>query len=407
MHDLFGDSVAYFEKIYESATKAARFYGFERIETPVLEDTRVFTRGVGASTDIVEKEMYNLKTKGGNSLSLRPEGTAPVMRAYVEHDMYTRPQPVKFFYFGPFFRHERPQSGRYRQFWQFGMETIGKGGPAVDAQIVSAIYGMLSDLGVKNIVVEVNSMGDSKCRGLYKGVLKKYLKKASLCADCKKRVTKNPLRVLDCKQCVEIKKEAPQIVDYICKECREDFKKTLECLDEAGVPYDLNPFIVRGLDYYTGMVYEFFAGEKEPLALGGGGRYDGLCELFGGGDVPATGAALGVERVVLAMQKAGVKIEEKNPQVLLAHLGDLAEKKSLRLLEQFRKANLPVYNCIGKESLKGQLSRANKLSVPWTLIIGREEAIEDNVVIRDMRDGSQEKVEMKDAVKEVKKRLKG
>ncbi len=406
MHDLYGSKAAYFEKVYDTVLKTARFYGFERIETPALEDTRVFTRGVGASTDIVEKEMYTLKTKGGDSLSLRPEGTAPVMRSYIEHDMYTKSQPVKFFYFGPFFRYERPQAGRYRQFWQFGLETIGKSGPGLDAQTICALYGMFTDLGIKNVVVEINNMGDTKCRGVFKSALKKYLKKAKLCTDCKKRSTKNPLRVLDCKQCIEVKRNAPQIIDYLCKDCREDLKKTLECLEEVGVPYDLNPFLVRGLDYYTGTVYEFFVKEEETLALGGGGRYDGLSELLGGGEVPATGAAIGVERVILAMRNAGVEIEKEKASVFLAHLGDLAKKKSLKIFEDFRKAGIPLYESIGKDSLKSQLNQANKLSVKWTIIVGREEAIENRVVIRDMESGSQEKVEIKELIKEIKQRLK-
>lgn len=407
MHDLLGTRAIYFEKIYDTVVKIARFYGFDRIETPLLEDTRVFTRGVGLSTDIVEKEMYNLKTKGGDNLSLRPEGTASVMRSYLEHDMYTKSQPVKLFYFGPFFRYERPQAGRYRQFWQFGLETIGKSGPGLDAQTICAVYAILSDLGVKDVVVEINNMGDAKCRGIFKGALKKYLKKANLCSDCKKRSVKNPLRVLDCKQCVEMKRNAPQIIDYLCKDCREDLKKTLELLEEVGIPYDLNPFLVRGLDYYTGNVYEFFTKGKESLALGGGGRYDGLSELLGGGeDLPATGAAIGVERVMLAMKSAGVEVKREKPQIFIAHLGDLAKKKCLKIFEDFRKAGILAHESIGRDSLKSQLNQANKLSVKWTIIIGREEAIENSVVIRDMNTGSQDKVEIKDLVKEVKQRLK-
>ncbi len=408
MHDLFGTRAAYLEKIYDIASNAARFYGFERIETPILEDTRVFTRGVGASTDIVEKEMYTLKTKGEDTLSLRPEGTAPAVRSYVQHNMYTRPQPVKFFYFGPFFRYERPQAGRYRQFWQFGLEAIGKGGSAIDVQIMSVLTGVFSDLGIKDVVIRINSMGCTKCRGTFKGALKKYLKKASLCADCKRRAENNPLRVLDCKKCLEVKSGAPQIIDYLCKQCREDFKKTLEFLEEMNIPYDLDPFLVRGLDYYTGTVYEFFIENKNDtsLALGGGGRYDQLTELLGGAECPATGAAVGVERITLAMREAGVDLKKDKHHVFIAQLGDMAKKKCLKLFEEFRKQGVPLYESFGRDSLKSQMNQANKLNVRWTIIMGREEALEDSVVIRDMQSGAQDKVKIKEVVKEMKKRIK-
>ncbi len=407
MHDLFGKKTKYFDKIYEVVSNSARFYGFERIETPIIEDTKVFQRAVGNDTDIVEKEMYSFKTKGDDNVSLRPEGTAGVMRAYIENNMYTKPQPVKMFYFGPFFRYERSQAGRYRQFWQFGLEAIGKGCPTIDAQIISAVYGMLKDLGLKDVIVEVNSMGDSKCRGVYKGALKKYLKKVKLCPDCERRAVTNPLRVLDCKQCVEVKQNAPQIIDYLCKSCREDFKKTLEFLDEMNVVYDLNPFLVRGLDYYTGIVYEFFIKDEElPLALGGGGRYDGLSELLGGDERAASGVAMGVERIALAMEKMGVEIKEKKPQIFIAQLGDTAKKKCLRIFETFRKANIPVYESFGKDSLKSQLNQANKLNIRWAIIMGEEEAIKNSAVIRDMVTGSQDLVEIDDLLKEIKIRLK-
>ncbi len=409
MHDLFGTKSTYLEKIYDTASKAARFYGFERIETPILEDTRVFTRAVGSSTDIVEKEMYTLKTKGEDLLSLRPEGTAPVMRSYIQHSMHTRPQPVKFFYFGPFFRYERPQAGRYRQFWQFGLEVIGKGGAAIDAQVIGVLCGVFSDLGIKDVVVQVNSMGCVKCRGTFKGALKKYLKKATLCADCKRRAESNPLRVLDCKKCLEMKAGAPQIMNYLCKQCREEFKRMLEFLEEMEVPYDLDPFLVRGLDYYTGAVYEIFVKEKDntPLALGGGGRYDGLSEFLGGSEeCPATGAAVGVERIALAMRDAGVDLRREKPKVFIAQLGDMAKKKCLKIFEEFRKQKVPLYESFGRDSLKSQMNQANRLNVRWTIIMGREEALEDSVVIRDMQSGKQDKVGVKDLVKEMKKRLK-
>jgi histidyl-tRNA synthetase len=410
MHDIFGMQYEYFEKIREVVKKNAKIYGFKGIETPIIEDTEVFTRGVGQHTDIVEKEMYTFKTKGGDSVSLRPEGTAPIMRSYIEHGLYTKPQPVKLFYFAPFFRYERPQAGRYRQFWQFGFETIGKNSAIVDVQIILVAYNILKELGIKDIIVQVNSMGEEKCRSEFKKVLKKYLKKESslLCADCKRRKEKNPLRVLDCKKCLKVKEGAPQIVDYLCKSCKEEFKQVLEFLEEAEIPYDLNPFLIRGLDYYTGTVYEFFTSSKKEgaLAVGGGGRYDSLSVLLGDEERPATGVAIGVERTVMLMKEKGVKIEQEKPQVFIAQLGDLAKKKSLKIFEELKKADIFVVESFGQDSLKSQIGRADKMEATITLIIGKEEAVEDRAILRDMNSGEQEKIKTEEVVKEIKKRIK-
>ncbi len=409
MHDVFGEQYDYFEKIREVFSRMATTYGFEGIEIPIMENAKVFSRGVGEHTDIIEKEMYAFKTKGGDQVALRPEGTAGIVRAYIEHNLYTKSQPIKFFYFAPFFRYERPQAGRYRQFWQFGLETIGKGGPVVDAQIIAVMYNVLRELGIKDLMIEINSMGESKCREDFEKVLKKYLRKesSSLCADCKRRMKKNPLRVLDCKRCIKVKESAPQIVDHICPKCREDFKKVLEYLEELKIPYDLNSFLVRGLDYYTNTVYEFFApGEEGRLALGGGGRYDGLAKLLGGEETPATGAAMGVERTVLLMKNDGIKVEKEKPKIFIAQLSDLAKRKCLKLFEEFREAKIPVSESFGQDSLKGQMSKANKMKVDYTLIIGEEEAAEDRVIVRDMESGQQESLSTKEVVKEIKKKLK-
>ncbi len=412
MHDIFGEQYDYLEKIREVVCRNAKIYGFRGIETPIMEDVELFSRGVGEQTDIVEKEMYTLKTKGDDHFALRPEGTAPIMRAFIEHNLYTKPQPVKFFYFKPFFRHERPQAGRYRQFWQFGFEVVGKGGPVVDAQVIKMTHNIFQELGIEDVVVEINNMGDEKCREDFKKALRKYLKKQNnlLCADCKRRMKKNPLRTLDCKQCTKIKEDAPQIVDYICKKCRDDFRRTLEFLEEVDVPYDLNPFLVRGFDYYTGTVYEFFARRKEeeeaPLALGGGGRYDGLSVLLGDEERPATGAAMGVERTILLMKERGIKAERERMDVFIAQLGDLAKKKSLKLFEELKKEKVLVAESFGQDSLKSQMARAGKLGVKVVVIIGEGEAAEDMVILREMDSGQQEKVKIKEVVKEIKKTLK-
>lgn len=409
MHDVFGEQYDYFDKVREVVSRNAKIYGFKGIETPVIEETGVFTRGVGTQTDIVEKEMYTFKTKGGEQVSLRPEGTAPIMRSFIEHSLYTKPQPVKFYYLQPFFRHERQQAGRYRQFWQFGFETIGKDSPIVDAQIIVLAHNILQELGIKDVLVKVNNLGCDRCRDKFKSALKKYLKNvaSSLCSDCKKRMKKNPLRVLDCKEC-SVKEDAPQIMNFLCKKCSDDFRQVLELLDEVKVSYDLDSFLVRGLDYYNGIVYEIISSSQEkPLALGGGGRYNKLSVLLGSEEeIPATGMALGVERVVSLMKEKEVKLEKDEREVFIAQLGDLAKKKALKLFEEFRKSGLPVFESFGRDSLKSQLSRADRLGVDITIIIGKEEALAEKAIIRDMDSGKQEKVDLKEVVKEVKKRLK-
>ncbi|MGB3988557.1 MAG: histidine--tRNA ligase [Minisyncoccales bacterium] len=412
-HDILSFEYKYYKKISEAIDKIADFYGFGKIETPMIEDEELFTKGVGIATDIVKKEMFTLKTKGEDRLALRPEGTAPIVRAYIEHGMAGRPQPVKLFYMGPFFRYERPQAGRYRQFWQFGFETIGEKKPIADAQIIQLVYSLLSDFKLKNISIEVNSIGDKECRPAYRRVLTRYLrsKADSLCADCKRRLKENPLRILDCKneKCQEIIKSAPQSIDHLCPDCRLHFKKTLEYLDELELPYILNPHLVRGLDYYTKTVFEFFItseGDKS-LALGGGGRYDDLVKLLGGKDTPAVGAAFGVERVIQAI-KAVIGAEARKPKdkIFLAQLGDLGKRKSLRFMEELRKSNLSVSESFGKDSLRDQMSRAARVGAKLTVIIGQQEALDETVIIRNMENGSQETVQLKDAVKEIKKRIK-
>lgn len=407
MHDIFGEDRKYFERIFQISKKIAREYNFSEIDTPILEDSKLFEKSVGATTDIIEKEMYTLETKGGDRLALRPEGTAPIARSYIENDLYTLPQPVKLFYFGPFFRYERPQRGRYRQFWQFGLETIGKGNPALDGQMIKAFYEVFKELGLSTIV-EMNSIGEEVCFSEYRKLLINSLKnrRKDLCKDCQRRLKENPLRILDCKEetCRDILEEIPQIIEHLCKECREDFKSVLEFLDDLEVPYRLNPYLVRGLDYYTNTVFEFFL-EEDNLALGGGGRYDRLIELLGGNSTPGVGGAMGVERIIEAMKEKGVKVEEEKKRVFLAQLGGEAKRKSLKLFEEFRKEGIPVYESFGGDSLKSQLSRADKIKAEIVLIMGRQECVEDKVIIREMDSGKQETIKIEEAVKKVKEKL--
>jgi len=414
MHDILSDEQLYFQKIGRVVQDIVQFYGFQKIDTPIAESAELFSRGIGLSTDIVEKQMYLLRTRGGDFLALRPEGTAPIVRAYIQHGMWNLPQPVKLWYWGPFFRYEHPQAGRLRQFHQFGLEILGEESSAGDAQIIFLLVLILRELKLRDIIVDVNSLGDSQCRPYYKKVLLNYLRsrQQGLCIDCRRRMRENPLRILDCKEekCQRIKAEAPQMVDHLCEECKAHFKEVLEFLDELQLPYRLNPFLVRGLDYYTKTVFEIYEEGEELLrqaALAGGGRFDGLVKLLGGKPTPAVGGAAGIERIGAAMKEKGMKIGAGfAPKVFLAQLGPLAKRKSLGLLEEFRKANIPVAESLGKDSLKTQLGRANKLGVAWSLIMGHKEALEGTVILREMASGRQETVKLEKVVEEVSKRLK-
>ena len=413
MHDILPDDQHYYEKVYETAKEIAEFYNFAKIDTPILEDSDLFVKGTGATTDIVQKQMYSLKTRGGDSLTLRPEGTPPIARAYLQHGMANWPQPVKLWYYGPYFRCEKPQAGRFRQFWQLGFEVIGEKSSIVDAQIIQMYSTILKELKIGNTVVEVNSIGDVACRPYYKKTLAsdQRNKDSVLCPDCKRRARENPLRVLDCKEekCAAVKAQAPQMVDHLCDECKAHFKEVIEYLDEVGLSYRLNPYLVRGLDYYTKTVFEIFAEGKEgqsQSALGGGGRYDSLFKMLGGKDTPAMGGGIGVDRVVAAMKEAGVTFgEEKKVKVFLAQLGYLGKKKSLKLLEELRKANISVTEAFDRESLKSQMKVADKYAAQFTLILGQKEALEESVLLRDMESGKQEILKLETAAVEIKKRL--
>lgn len=420
MHDILPEDQNYFQKVYRTTESLVDFYGFEKIDTPVLEFVELYEKGTGLTTDIVEKQMFSLKTKGGDALALRPEFTPGVMRAFLQHGMSNLPQPVKLYSIGPVFRYESPQAGRYRQFHQVNLEVFGEKSPAIDSQVIQAFYSLLSELKFKNLVIGINSIGASCCRPYFKKILASYLRSRfnSLCLDCKRRARENPLRVLDCKEekCQPIKTGSPQIIDHLCEECHDHFREVLEFLDELGLPYRLNPYLVRGLDYYTKTVFEIFVdqgstledqGRTLPVALVGGGRYDNLGKVIGGRDIPACGGAAGIERMIEEMKLHGPRISgETKKDVFLAQVGDLAKKKSLKLFEEFRQARIPLAESLSKDSLKVQLARADRLNVKYTLIMGQKEALDKTVILRDMKNGTQETVKLEKAVHEVKKRLK-
>jgi histidyl-tRNA synthetase len=336
------------------------------------------------------------------------------MRAYLQYGFQSMPQPIKLWYFGQFFRHERPQAGRYRQFYQFGAEILGEKDALADAELISILYAILQELKMGNLIVKINSIGDEICRPAYKKSLYRYLKtkKTSLCLDCQKRMKVNPLRVLDCKneKCKEILIAAPQTIDALCEDCRIHLKEVLEYLEELKIPYILDPTLVRGLDYYSKTVFEIEptdVPEEAQGSLSGGGRYDNLAKMLGGGEVPACGMAAGVERIIFLMKQRGYKLKNHGePQVFLAQIGPLAKKRSLAIIEDLRKANVKIAESFSKDSLKGQLGRANKMGIKNVLIIGQKEAIQNMAIIRNMETGKQLEVRQDEIIKEIKNRLK-
>jgi histidyl-tRNA synthetase len=401
--------------VQKTVEGVSNYYSFQKIETPILEDAEVFSKAVGEDTDIVEKEMYTFRTKGGDLVSLRPEGTAPVMRSYIEHGMHNMPQPVKLWYLGPFFRYERPQAGRFRQFHQFGFEAIGDNSASIDGQIIQMSYDVLKELAFKNITIEVNSIGDSECRPYFKKILTSYFRsrKSSLCSDCQRRLKENPLRILDCKEekCQRVKAGAPQIIDHLCENCHAHFKQVLEFLDELELPYTLNPYLVRGLDYYTKTVFEIVEKSEDGNNLGtliGGGRYDNLAKLLGGKDTPACGAAGGIERIVslIKARNTAATPNKDEAKIFLAQLGQMAKRKSMKLFEEFRAAKIPVAESFSKDSLKTQLRTADKMGIRWVLIFGQKEALEDFITLRDMDTGVQKEIKLDKVVEEMKAKIK-
>lgn len=416
MHDILPQDQAYFQKIYDTCKSVVEFYNFEKIDTPILEETELFIKGTGGSTDVVQKQMYSLKTKGGDQLTLRPEFTPGIIRAYIEHGMKNLSQPVKLYAIGPVFRFEKPQAGRYRQFHQFNLEVVGEKNPIADAQIIQIFHSILSELNFKKLVIKINSIGDDKCRPAYRRALIKYCrsKKSALCSDCRRRLEENPLRVLDCKEekCRKVVEQAPQIINHLCEECHNHFKSVLEFLDEMKLSYFLDPYLVRGLDYYTKTTFEIFSDDVDnekhlaKNALAGGGRYDNLVKMFGGGEVAALGAAMGIERVVLAMKEKGVHFSRNSShQIFLAQLGMLAKRKSLGLLEDLRKSKIKVLEASSKDSLKTQLSIASKANVKYSLLLGQQEALDGTIIIKEMESGKQETIKLDKAIEKIKKYL--
>jgi len=403
--DILPAEQPYYRHVEEKAAEVCRRYGYGRIDTPVFEDSRLFVRTIGAGTDIVDKETYSFEDRSGQGMTLRPEGTAPVCRAYVEHGMHNLPQPVRLHYFASIFRYERPQKGRYRQHQQFGAEAIGEGDPALDAEIIEMAWQFFKSLGLRRISLQVNSIGCRDCRPPYIQALKEHYRGHvdSLCPECKARLERNPLRLLDCKKpsCQGVADAAPQSERYLCSGCKEHYRCVLRYLRLMRVPFRKNFRLVRGLDYYTRTVFEFQPrGEQgAQSALGGGGRYDDLIEELGGKETPAIGFATGIERIVMNLKEQGIKMPQ--PQLTglyVAYMGDKAKSAAVRFASELRRSGLMVNLSLGNKSIKAQMRQANALGAEYAFIFGEDEVRKGTVAYRDMETGEQWEVAMEDVV---------
>lgn len=411
MRDILPSEQLYFSTLINVFERACTQSGFQKIYTPTVESSQLFEKTVGKTTDIVEKELYAFRSKSGKKLALRPEGTASIARAYLENGMTSWPQPVKLFYELPMFRYDRPQAGRYREHWQFGVEAIGDKSPLVDVLVIALALRVISHAGISGISLQINSIGCPDCRPKYKKALIKYLKEneKSLCTDCKKRLKANPLRVLDCKNlsCQDIASDAPQTVNNLCNVCHEHLRVILEHLDEIDILYEINPRLVRGLDYYVQTVFEIWKEDDTGQgALGGGGRYDGLTEMIGGRKAPGVGFGLGADRIVALMKDQGVDVEvSSSVDVFVIQLGKEAKKKCFKLIYELQNIGVGAEGLLDKTSMSAQLKMANKLKVPYCLIIGQKEAFSDTVILKDMGSGCQEIYPQDKVAKEVQKRI--
>jgi histidyl-tRNA synthetase len=400
MRDILPPDIYVWRRVEDTAREIFSAFGFQETRLPLVEATQVFTRSIGENTDIIEKEMYTFNDKAGRSISLRPEGTASVVRCYVENNLSQLPPPQKYFYSGPMFRYERPQSGRFRQFYQIGVEAFGSGRPETDAEIVSMLRHFLLRLGLEGLNFQVNSIGCEACRPGYRDALVNYFsgRLEGLCADCVRRYDHNPLRILDCKVegCIGIRKGAPRVTDYLCGDCDRHFGTFLSLLRELDIPHTVNPDMVRGLDYYTRTTFEVTSGNLGAQnAVAAGGRYDRLVREFGGPDTPAIGFAVGMERIV-ELLKMSSDISIPAPEVFIASLGETAARASLAIADDLRNAGVWVETGDHESSLKSQMRRADRLSAGYAVIVGEEELGSGMLKWKNLTDSSQGEVAMAD-----------
>ena len=393
MRDILAPDIYVWQKVESVAREIFSSYGFQEMRTPVAESTDIFTRSIGENTDIVEKEMYTFNDKGDRSISLRPEGTASVVRSYVENNLSALPSPQKYYYSGPMFRYERPQSGRFRQFYQMGVEAFGSAEPAMDAEVLSMLRHFLARLGLETLNFQVNSIGCRDCRPLYRDALLDFFSGRfdGLCPDCKRRYDKNPLRILDCKlqRCTELRTGAPKVTDYICDDCRKHFDRLLSLLTRLEVPYRVNPDMVRGLDYYTRTTFEVTSenlGAQNAVAAGG--RYDRLVKEFGGPETPAVGFAVGMERIIELLKSAG-GLEVPVPEVFIANIGNRANSEGLAVADGLRQSDIWVEVGDPGTSLKSQMRRADRLASKYVVIIGDEELDSGVIKWKKLADSAQ------------------
>ena len=405
--DILPEDIEKWYYIEDVIRKILNKYGYHEIRTPMFEYTELFVRGIGENTDIVNKEMFTFPDRKGRSLTLRPEGTAPVIRAYLENRMERISKVVKLFYFGPMFRCEKPQAGRFRQFHQFGIELIGSQSPVADVEIIAAALEIYETLGLKGLQVSINSVGCKKCRKDYINKLKSFLenKKEQLCFECNNRIEKNPLRVLDCKnvKCREALQEAPKIIDNLCDECKDHFEEVKECLSDLKIKYTIDERLVRGLDYYTKTAFEIISGELGAQnAIAGGGRYDNLVEELGGKETPGVGFAAGIERMIISMEKQKVSWPKKQDlDVFVVKIDEKNNIMAFQLLQDIRKAGISADLDYAGKSLKSQMRTANKYHVKYTVILGEEELGRNMVTLRNMETKEQKEIKINNLIDEL------
>lgn len=406
-NDFLGDKVKLMAKLEQTVREVCSSFGINEIRTPMFEYTELFQRGVGETTDIVQKEMFTFEDRGGRSLTLKPEGTAGAARAFIENGLFSEAQPTKLFYITPCFRNERPQAGRYKQFHQFGVEMYGSYDASADAEVISLVYEIFKRLGLKNVRLRINSLGSNECRKKYNRVLKEYIgdRLDSLCDDCKSRFEKNPLRVLDCKNkhCKEILSDAPAVLDILDSECMAHFEKLKASLEAMGIPYEVDKGIVRGLDYYTRTVFEFVSDEIGAQGtICGGGRYDHLVEECGGNATGAVGFAMGLERIMLVMEAQ--KLNEVSSGAPLIYIGSIGEKGALEAQKigyDLRKAGIHAeYDTVGR-SVKAQMKYADKIGAKYNVVLGDDEIANNKVRLKNMLDGEQREIALSELEKEI------
>ena len=402
--DVYGEEMLAWHYIEEKIRETTRAFNFNEIRTPIFEHTELFLRGVGDTTDIVQKEMYTFQDKGDRSITLRPELTAGTARAYIERGLHNRPQPTKLWYLGPNFRYERPQAGRYRQHNQFGIELYGVAGASAEVEVISVGWALLDALGVGDVTLYLNSIGCPDCRRVYHEKLKAFLgaRLESLCGDCRQRFEKNPLRALDCKVpgCKAILVDAPSVLDALDPECYAHFQELQDMLTRLGLPFTVDPKVVRGFDYYTRTVFEFIR-EGEPTVIGGG-RYDGLIAQVGGAPTPGVGFGMGIERLILLLEKQNALPEgAAGPDIFIGHAGPEGFAKARELVHGLRKTKIRAEYDILNRSVKAQMKYADKINARHTTILGETELAENAAKLKNMQTGQQEKVSLDDIVNKV------